>query len=250
MRRRASIDPDRRLVIDLCHIAKSIPLYPLERTLRLQSLARLRDQSRAHISWAALFIKAYGILSAREPRLLQTYMRWPWPHVYQHPDSVAMLAMNRQTERGERLCWGRFLAPETQPLGELQAQLDDYKSGPLEHVFRRQLRFGAVPTVFRRIGWWLALNVSGSKRARRVGTFSLTTLGSAGAVNHMHPTLLTSSLTYGPLSSTGEMPVTIVFDHRILDGTPLAKALAELETILNGEIAAELAALGECSQAA
>lgn len=250
MGRRSPIHRDRRLVIDLCHIARSIPLYPLERTLRVGALARLREASPVHISWAVLFIKAYGIVSAREPRLRQAFMPWPKAHIYEHPETVGMLAVHRRTADDERLCWGRFLAPEKQSLLELQAQLDGYKTQPLERVFRRQLRFGAVPSLLRRVGWWITLNVSGAKRAKRVGTFSITTLASTGAVNHMHPTCLTSSLTYGPVSSTGEMPVTIVFDHRILDGAPMAKALAELERVLNGEIAAELAQLAAQSRAA
>lgn len=244
------IHRDRRLVIDLCYIARSIPLYPLERTLRLARVAESRERSHVHVSWAVLFVKAYGILSAREPRLRQVYLRWPQACTYEHPESIAMLAVHRRTEHGERLCWGRFVAPEKQSLVQLQAQLDDYKRGPLERVFRRQVRFAAIPSLLRRAGWWLSLNLSGARRARRVGTFSITTLGSAGAVNHMHPTCLTSSLTYGPLSSTCEMPVTIVFDHRVLDGAPLAKALADLETILNGQVADELDELGARSHAA
>jgi hypothetical protein len=34
--------------------------------------------------------------------------------------------------------------------------------------------------------------------------------------------------------------VRIVYDHRVLDGATVARALARLEDVLNGEIAAEL----------
>src|SRR5205807_9562281 len=69
----------------------------------------------------------YTTLFRSRPGLRQTFMRWPWTHLYQHPHSVAMLAVNRTEREGERLFWGRFLQPETRPLTELQAALDRYK---------------------------------------------------------------------------------------------------------------------------
>jgi len=60
--------------------------------------------------------------------LRQAYLRWPWPHLYQHPYSVAMLAVNRADTAGERLYWGRFIQPETLSLLELQKRLDRYTS--------------------------------------------------------------------------------------------------------------------------
>ena len=39
-------------------------------------------------------------------------MSWPWAHVYQHPHSTGMVAVNRSTPTGDRLFWGRFTAPD------------------------------------------------------------------------------------------------------------------------------------------
>jgi pyruvate/2-oxoglutarate dehydrogenase complex dihydrolipoamide acyltransferase (E2) component len=44
--------------------------------------------------------------------------------------------------------------------------------------------------------------------------------------------------------------VTIVYDHRLIDGAPLARALAELEAVLQGPIAEELAGLKKQAEAA
>ena len=109
-------------------------------------------KKRAHgISWVALFVKAYGLLAADIVELRQSYMNWPWPHIFQHEHSVAMVAVNRSTPIGDRLFWGRFTAPEKMPLTEIQTQLDDYKHGQIEKTFRRQMRSAA----FRRhcAGW-------------------------------------------------------------------------------------------------
>src|SRR5262249_35490164 len=91
--------------------------------------------------------------------------------------------------------------------------------------------------------WWVGLNVSGALRARMLGTFGMTTLSSFGAVNYYHPTCLTTSLTYGPIEPTGRCQVTLLFDHRVTDGSCIARALRDLEGILRGPIAQELRAL-------
>ena len=78
----------------------------------------------------------------------------------------------------------------------------------------------------------------------------MSTVAGEGADNRSHPSCLTTSLTYGPLNAAGVMRVTLVFDHRVVDGAPLALGLARLEAILNGPVAEELARLAPQSQAA
>ncbi len=247
---------DRRLVTDLVHFSRSVPLFPLEREFDLARLSQLRsqaqlpEQAQGRIAWPVLFLKAYGLLSARIPELRNAYLRWPWPHFHRHPESVGMLAVSRDTPTGERLCWGRFIAPERQSLAALQAQLEQYKTAPLEQVFRRQVRLSRFPTPLRRLAWWLSLNTWASRRAKRLGTFGLSTVAGSGAINRFHPSFLTTSLSYGPLSAAGRTLVTVVCDHRVVDGAPMAKALAELEEILAGPIADELAGLVKRASAA
>jgi len=247
---RQPLGENRRLVNDLLYFSRHIPLYPLDREFDLGLLADLRLRARVRISWAVLFIKAYGLLSAEIAELRQTYLRWPWPHLYQHPHSVAMLAINRDTPDGERLCWGRFIAPEQQSLVALQAALDEYQTEPLAKVFRRQMRLSRFPAPLRRIAWWLSLNASGAKRAKRVGTFGLSTLARLETFNRFHPSCLTTSISYGPMSADGKALVTLICDHRVVDGMPMARALARFKTILAGPIAAELAGLANRASAA
>jgi hypothetical protein len=237
---RLRLPPSRRLVCDLLHFARQVPLFPLERSCALGELEQLRQAAHPRFSWAVLFLKAYGLLAADYPTFRQAYMRWPWPHLYQHPHSVAMLAVNRADPDGERLYWGRFIRPEAQPLTELQTALDRYKNEPPPSVFARQVRFSRLPTPLRWLGLWLTLNVSGASRARRLGTFGLSTLAGNGAVNRYHPTCLTTSLTYGPIDRAGRALVTILYDHRVMDGSCVARALADLEAILQGAVSREV----------
>ncbi len=238
-----SFGENRRLVGDLLSISQRLPLFPMEREFDLGELAALREEVSPRISWVALFVKAYGLLAADIVELRQSYMRLPWPHIFQHDHSVAMVAVNRSTPSGDRLFWGRFTAPEKQSLVEIQTQLDEYKHGQIEKTFRRQMRISRFPAPLRRLAWWMSLNLSAVRRARRIGTFGLSTVASLGAVNRFHPTCTTTSFSYGPLTPAGRTLVTIVYDHRMIDGAPLARALAELEAILQGPIAEELASL-------
>src|SRR5947209_5871481 len=85
----------RRLVCDLLHFARQVPLFPLERRCALGQFAELRQGAPTRISWSVLFLKAYSLLAADYPVLRQALLRWPWAHLYQHPFSVAMLAVSR-----------------------------------------------------------------------------------------------------------------------------------------------------------
>jgi hypothetical protein len=238
--RRRMLPRSRRLVCDLLRFAHRVPLFPLDRSCDLGKLAEARARAPRRIAWSILFLKAYAMLARDYPPLRQAYLRWPWPHLYEHPASVAMLAIIRGKGESERLYWGRFKHPESQPLTELQARLEQYKTDPVEIVFRSQEQLSRLPGPLRRLAWWLGLNVSGDLRARKLGTFGLSTLAGQGAVNRYHPTCLTTSLTYGPVDGAGRGVVTILFDHRVTDGACIARALLDMEALLKGPITREL----------
>lgn len=238
--RRLSMSCNRALVLDGLHFARQVELFAVERTFDLSTIADLRERAVARASWPVLFLKAYSLVVRRHVALRRAYVRWPWPHLVELPSICGMLVVNRRFEGEDRLCWARFDEPDTQPLARLQTELDRYKAGPVAEVFRRQVRFSRLPTPIRRLLVWWNLSFAGSKRTRRLGTFTLTTLAGQGALNRAHQSFLTSSLTYGPLDEDGRSLVTLLCDHRVLDGVAAAAALNELENILQGEIAAEL----------
>jgi hypothetical protein len=154
-----------------------------------------------------------------------------------------MVAINRELYGEDRLCWGRFISPECSSLSELQDALDVYQREPVEQIFRRQVRLSKFPGPLRRLALWLNLNFARKRRARRLGTFSMSSLAGQQALNRFHPTLLATSLTFGPLDDRGRAVVTLVCDHRVLDGALAARALSSLQEKLQGEIARELRSL-------
>ncbi|QDV70624.1 branched-chain alpha-keto acid dehydrogenase subunit E2 [Rosistilla carotiformis] len=234
------LSKNRRLVLDVCALSRRMPLFPAERTIDLTAVAEARGASSQRISWAAIFTKAFALTAAQQPQLRQTYYRLPWPHLYEHNHSVASIAMHRFDGDEDRLCWARIRRVEELSLADLQSRLDDFKSQPIDVAFKSQLRMSRLPMPIRRLMWGLALNLSGRSRAKSVGTFSMSSVAGLGAYNRFHPTMLTSSLSYGPIDDDGRCLVTLICDHRVIDGYRAAICLQQIESILQGPIVDEL----------
>jgi hypothetical protein len=101
-------------------------------------------------------------------------------------------------------------------------------------------RLAWLPRPLRRLLWWAALNLSGRRRVRLLGTFGVSTVAGLGAGTLFLPSPLTTTLNYGPVAEDGSVEVRLLFDHRVLDGATMARALADMERVLNCEILAEL----------
>jgi hypothetical protein len=65
---------------------------------------------------------------------------------------------------------------------------------------------------------------------------------------HLTP-ILTSTLHYGLFDDSGRLDVRLSWDHRVMDGATVARALADLETILNRDIVRELTGLRRAAAA-
>lgn len=234
------LSSSRALVCDILHYDRLTPSFVHSRSMHLDVLADARAAVGQSISWSVLFAKAYGLLSAECPLLRQAWLAWPWPRVYEHPHSIGTVALSRQHAGEERLFWLRLRRPESHTLVELQQSLDKHREAPVEELFGRQLQVSRWPTPLRRFGWWTTLNLSGERRARRLGTFGLTTLAGQGVEIDRPPSIHTSTLTYGPLDDNGRCRVAITYDHRLVDGLLIARCLVRLETLLNGQVTEEL----------
>jgi hypothetical protein len=238
--RRLRVPRSRRLVTDVLHYRAKVPTCAHDRICDFRPVAEARDRCPVRISWSMIFIKAFGLVAARVPVLRQTYQRWPWPHVYQHPTSVAAVATHRDFQGEPWLFWSRFSSPDAKPLVRLQASLDCYLNDPVETTFLRQYQLSGFPTPVRRLLWSWTLAWGGPNRARRSGTFFLTTIAGHGAEIQHPPAFLTTNATYGPIDEQGRSRVTLAYDHRLMDGRLVAQALEGIEEALNGPIVAEL----------
>jgi len=252
------LDAQRLLVADIVRLSRRIPIFPVDRVMQLGGVERLRRESAVRIGWAAIFTKAYAIVARDRPALRSWLVPGRLPLVGRprwapSPVGVVSLAMSRPrtedippTDRlldPEAIWWARIREPDALSLPALQAEIARYATAPVDEVFKRQLELALVPQLLRRLVLRWNMRSRSAKRALRVGTFSLSTLAGEGCSNRMHPTFLTTSLAYAPLDDAGRMTVTLLADHRLLDGVPVARALAALEQTITGTIAEELAGL-------
>lgn len=241
--RRMRVPRSRRLTIDLLHYHAKVPTCAHDRLCDFRRVAEARQLCPLRVSWSMIFIKAFGVVAARCPALRQMYLPLPWPHIYQHPSSVAMLATHRDFGGEPWLFWSRFNRPEGRSLVDLQTALERYQTAPVEEVFPWQLQLSGLPTPVRRLLWSWTFYVGGPARVRRSGTFFLTTIAGQGAEIQHPPAFLTANATYGPIDENGKSRVTIAYDHRLMDGRLVAGALADIEAALAGPVAAELDAI-------
>ncbi len=232
----------RRLIADLLHFSRRVPSIPLSRTMDLSPLLGARRTHPARPSWSVIFMKAYAQVAMEHAPLRRALLEIPYQRLYEHPQTNCSLAIEREYEGEAGVFFGMFRAPEGQTLGELQRSLVEFKNLPLEEIgfFRRMIRISRCPTIVRRFLWSISLFVSGRARAKRFGTFGVTTLGGTG-VEQVHPlSPLTTTLTFGPIDSSGKVLVKIIYDHRVLDGAYVARRLVDLEETLQGMILDEL----------
>ena len=238
------IERSRQVVYDIVRLARHVPAFPVERWFELAELSEARKNCSRRISWLTLFVRAYGLAGRDFPQLRQAYSSFPFGRLYQSPHSVISVAVTREIDGVERLFFGRLRSPEEKSLAAIQRELDELVGGDPRRAYRQQFQGERFPGVLRRVLWWWRMNVSMSKRAKRVGTASISVLASLGVQNRLHPCMLTSSLSYGPLDETGRCWVTLQCDHRVIDGVPAARALNHMHELLRGEILTELCATG------
>jgi hypothetical protein len=233
----------RRVVCDLVHFAHKVPSVPVQRVIDVGRVAAARDKLRARVGWATIFTKALALVARKMPELRRAYLSLPVARLYQHPHSIASVAIEREYEGELGVFFAYIPRPEGMPLPDLEATLRRFKEAPVEDVFGFSVRFYRLPQPIRRFLWWYILNFRGSRKAQFLGTFGVSVYSALGAES-LHPlSPLSTTLNYGVIGPDGRVAVRIVYDHRVMDGAMVARALEELEVILNTEILDELAAL-------
>jgi hypothetical protein len=229
------------------HASRNVPIIAFERRMNLAEVAAARKRLARPVAWALLFAKAFSAVAATRPELRRTYLPVPWPHLWEADESVASVAVERDYHGEPGVFFGFFRGAENQPLTELAAVLDEWKNRPVEEVpcFRRQIRFTRLPLPLRRLLWWYATAWSGKIKAKNFGTFGVSLTGAVGssALTLIGP--LTVALNTGVIQEDGTVDVRLHFDHRVMDGMVVGRALAEMETYLRTEIVTELTVMAE-----
>ena len=234
----------RSTVLDILFAAKFVPAFPIHTKFSLQELSDIRSQAKQRIGWSVLFAKAHAIVAQQTPELRDLFVKRPYRHLYRHPNSVLSISVHRRDDDGmERLIWGKVSKVEELSLAEIQSKFDGFVTAPMQEVYREGLILESAPCLARRLAWCWVMNWGARKRAKHVGTFSISSLAGQGCLNAFHPLVTSSSLAFGPLQKSGEMDVVLLCDHRIIDGVLAANALRNMELVLQNQLCEELKSL-------
>lgn len=240
--RRFPVSLPRRFMSDLAHFGLQTPLCTAQRTMQLASLVAARSRAEPRPGWCAIFMRAYGLVAAQRPELRWAYIPLPWPHFYEHPYSIASIAIERDYRDEKAVFFAHIRAPETQTLAAIDEHLRRYKEAPIEEIalFRRVLYTCRLPVLLRRLLWTFGISMSGHRRSRFLGTFGISVTSSLGASTQHLLTPISTALNYDILQPDGSLAVRLTYDHRVLDGGTAARTLVELEDMLKGTILDEL----------
>lgn len=238
------LSPTRKMVCEILHHGRKVPALPLSKVMRLGELAEAR-RAGARVSWTAIFMRAYALVAQQHAELRRAYLPWPRPRLYEHPSSTCAVILEREHQGESAVLGARIRCPEAQDLCALDEHLRRLRQAPIEEIscFRQWLRIGRLPGFVRRFLFWSTLNLSGAKRAKRLGTFAISSLGNLGIEQHHPVSPLTTYLTFGPISRRGRVNVKIIYDHRVMDGRTIARSLVELEHVLTTRLLDELCEL-------
>jgi hypothetical protein len=231
----------RRFIIDLMWASIRVPFVSLSRPLDIRPLLEARALVAQPPGWAAIFVKAFALVAADEPVLRTLYGKWPWPHFFELPSSIAMVAIARVEDGQDCILPVRVKAPAETALMEIDAQIRRAKHAPIADIrtFRRIQVTTRLPLPLRRLGWTIGLNVP-RLHANNFGSFGVTSVAAygPGELHAVSPGPFV--VTYGVVNADQTIDVVIRWDHRITDAALISKVLTRLEQVLNSEISAEL----------
>ena len=231
----------RRFIADLMHASMRVPFVSLSRTLDIRQLIEARAQGAERPGWAAIFVKAFALVARDEAVLRTLYVKLPWPHFFELPRSVAMVAIARVEDGQDCILPEKVPAPDERSLTDIDAQIRRAKTSPLMEVpsFRKILVATRLPLPLRRLSWFIGLNV-GRMSANNFGSFGVTSVAAygPGELHALSPGPFI--VTYGVVRPDQGIDVVIRWDHRVTDAAFIARVLTRLEQVLNSEISAEL----------
>ena len=231
----------RRFIVDLMHASMRVPFISLSRTLDVSRLIEARAQVPQRPGWAAIFVKAFALMARDEPVLRTLYVKLPWPHFFELPRSVGMVAIARVEDGEDCILPEKVPAADERPLIEIDAQIRRAKDAPLMEIpaFRKIMMATRLPLPLRRLSWFFGLNV-GRMYANNFGSFGVTSVAAYGPGELQALSPGPFLVSYGVVRPDHSIDVIIRWDHRVTDAAFIARALTRLEQVLNTEISAEL----------
>ena len=233
----------RRIIGDMLHISRDIPLVPGERTMQLASVVEARNATRPRPSWLAMFVKSLARVAAVTPELRRVFVKRPWHRLFQYDQIVITVVVERDCGGGETgLFLARIESPENLSLAEIDAQIRKFKERPIEKIsgFKSALNIARFPSFLRLAFWSLIMNWMPRLRGRFLGTVGISLTAGMGGVALSLLTPWTFTMFYDAFGDDGSLVTRCMIDHRVIDGRLGCKIGKAVEQEMNSTILQEL----------
>ncbi len=132
--------------------AAAVPSVPVERVMDLSAVIAARNGCAQRPAWVGILAKAYGLTAQEFPELRRTFVKWPWPHLYEYPSSVAGLTVERIFEGEPCVVLWLLKDPAKLRISEIERLIRHAIEAPIDQFkdFRRLVKIGRLPGLLRR----------------------------------------------------------------------------------------------------
>jgi pyruvate/2-oxoglutarate dehydrogenase complex dihydrolipoamide acyltransferase (E2) component len=241
----------RYSVLDLIHIVgkQSIPTYlfcDVDMTWAESLRHQLKDAGQK-VTITAILLKAIAIAQRAHPDTRTSLL--PFGKTVTFHDIVAGFTVERFIGEQPAVFFGAIDNPDTKSVEEITSELKLYAESDMsemEHL-DRQHRFNSMPWWFRRLILWAGIRFPKVRLTFMGATFGLSSLGKWGMTGLIPPCVSTSTFGIGsvePRAVVREgkveirsmMTIILNFDHRLIDGGPAARFMADVKRLLEGDL--------------
>jgi pyruvate/2-oxoglutarate dehydrogenase complex dihydrolipoamide acyltransferase (E2) component len=200
------------------------------------------------VTITAILLKAIGLAQRNHPSTRTTST--PWGQILQLNEVVAGFTVEKFVDNEPAVFFGAIDNPDTKSLLDISAEVCEYATKEPDELPQLNLehRFSNLPWLLRRIILVLGL-VFPAVRLKYLGaTFGFSSLGRSGVKVVIPPCV--GAVTFGmgaveerAVVHAGKVVVrpmgTIVinFDHRLIDGAPVARFMQDVKELVEGGLA-------------
>lgn len=225
----------------------SVPTY-LFVDVDMTWVESIRQKAKAvgsKVTVTAILLKAIAIAQRSHPQTRTAAL--PWGRTVTFNDIVAGFTVERFVGNQPAVFFGAINNPDTKSVEEIASELKFYSESDMssmEHL-DRQHRFNNMPWLFRRFILWISMRYPNIRLRFMGATFGLSSIGKWGAKALIPPCVSTSTFGIGEVEERAVvrdgkveirpmMTITLNFDHRIIDGAPAARFMADVKRLLEG----------------
>ncbi|MBI5529487.1 MAG: 2-oxo acid dehydrogenase subunit E2, partial [Deltaproteobacteria bacterium] len=209
----------------------------LSAVVNAEAIAAWMDEKKARgapVPLTAILLKGLG-LSVREHPEARTLYYSPPPRLVRFDDCHVTIPVEREVEGERMVIFANVKDCDSRSIRDLTYELRKLRDAPIDEIpeFAWWVKMAKFPRLVRK-AIYLPMQYFPAIRATGWGTFGLTNIGSAG-VDDFLP-LAAATVTFGvgalkerPVAENGlvvarkTLALTLMFDHRAIDGYPAAR---------------------------